>query len=912
MSGQSVVEDLKKLGLISLKLAKKILRGSSFINGISKTRGCSFSLSVDSGSKSMSNQVIPSCFIMPMLRNAAASQSIRVCQMAHSIILRTDLESNLFKVNMLLHAYFVCGGISSALQVFNEMRNRDVVSWNTMISGFVRQGFFYKGFSFLRLMKRSGIFPTQSTFTTALVASKEEGSFTSCQLIHGQSLKLGLSTDCRVGNSLLTAYVGGGSTKEAVKVFGEMNNFDETSCEILSRAYLQEGASDQAFELFRNAHLLGITFSDFALSSLIKLCGNLELVDHGIQIHGYIIKAGFESGISIANALITMYARYYKLDDSEHLFECLEEKDIVTWNSMIGSYAFNSLGDCGVRYIASFLWEGLRMNTSTFSSFLSCCSSVTVIETAKMAHAMILKFLETLDQRAYNIILTMYCRCRSLSISQTVFRSTEKKDIVSYNLLLGLYRDEGFYAESVKLLRESQLEGFINVDERMFLSIISSCAKLLHLDFGVQVHGCIVKNGFERLFLLGNSLLELYSQCGEVKEMERIFREIEKPDLFSWNVMIMGYTRYGFINKAIRVWHEMKLEGIVANEYSYTVMIDLCDCVERLAIGEQIHGHIYKSGMDFDTALMNSLLSMYSNCGLMEKASLIFEDIHIVDAISWNAMVSGCVQNGFVESSLKFYLSMNSRGIKPNQMTFLSICKSCAMLADMFIGSQFHAQVIRRGFECEVPVSNSLITMYAKCGNIRGASKIFRSTMHKDMITWNSMICGYACHGFGAEALSIFAEMKFSGFKPNAVTFVGVLSACSHAGLISEALDLLSSMYRDHNIVPNEEHYTCVVDVLCRAGKLREAKDFILKMPFEPPSMIWRTVLRACRENGNLAFGEEAGERILQWNPKESAGYVLLSNIYASVGKLDYKAYTWRMMKDMGVRKETGCSWICS
>ncbi|KAG9457020.1 hypothetical protein H6P81_001528 [Aristolochia fimbriata] len=860
----------------------------------------------------MSASIIPSSLITSMLRNAAASQSIRVCQMAHAIILRTGQDSNLLKTNMLLHAYIVCGRISSTLKVFNEMHHRDVVSWNTMMSGYVRLGFPHMGFSFLCQMKRWGIFPTQSTFVTALIASSEEGSFTNCQLIHGESLKLGLSSDCLVGNALLTAYVGAGCTKEAVKIFDEMYDFDETSCEILSRAYIQEHESDQAFKLFRNAHLAAVTFSEFALSSLITLCANLELVDHGIQIHGYIIKAGLESGISIVNALITMYARFYKLEDFEHLFECSGGKDIVTWNSTIGGHAFNGLGDCGVGYIARFLWEGWRMNTSTLSSFLACCSSVTVFETAKMVHAMILKFLDTLDQRVNNIILTMYCRCRILSVSRTVFGLMETRDAVSYNLLIGLYRDQSFYEESIELLHECQLEGFIDVDERIFSSIISSCAKLLHLDFGVQVHGCIIKNGFERIFPLNNFLLELYSQCGERKKMERIFEEIEEPDLLSWNMMIMGYTRCGFMNKSVEIWHEMKQKGIKANEYTLSVMIDMCSCVERWAMGEQIHAHIYKSGMDFDTALMNSLLSMYANCGLMEKASLIFEDIHVVDAISWNAIISGCVQNGFIEDSLKFYLSMNREGIKPNQMTFLSICKSCAELSDISIGSQFHAQVIKRGFEFEVPVCNSFITIYSKCGIIEDALKIFRSTNHKDVITWNSMICGYAHHGFGVEALDLFAEMKYSGLKPNEVTVVGVLSACSHAGLVSEALDLFGSIFRDYNIVPNEEHYTCMVDILCRVGKIKEAKDFILKMPFEPSPMIWRTVLRACKENGHLALGEEAGERIIQWYPQDSAGYVLLSNLYNSLGERDHKAYTWKMMKDMGIKKKIGCSWIWS
>ncbi|XP_077224230.1 pentatricopeptide repeat-containing protein At4g13650-like [Tasmannia lanceolata] len=830
--------------------------------------------------------------------------------MAHSCIIQTGFESDALVANILLHTYCSCCAISDALHLFDEIRKRDVVSWNTMISGFLKCGFFLDGFSFFREMKLAGIRPSQSSFASVLVCSIEMGSFKMCQQIHGESLKCGFSFDCFVGNALLTAYVKCGDVLNARKLFDRMQNPDEVSFEIMLRGYIQQGNFDKAIELFKYSYLLGVNSSPFALSCLISQCVSSKLIDIGIQIHGYIIKLGLDSVASIANSLITMYSRSYLLGDAECLFDRLRQPDIVTWNSLIGGYAFNDLGDAGVGLVGRFLSSGMRMNESTFSSFLSCCVAVTVLENAKMCHVLILKLRESIDQGTDNIILTMYCRCKSLSYASTVFRTIEERDAVSFNLLNGLFRDHGCYEESIKLCCKAQLEGIIKIDEIMHSSVISSCSKLVCFEMGRQIHSCVIKTGYERVFLLKNSLLEMYSQCGRLNDMQKFFSEIDEPDLFSWNMMIMGYARYGLIDESVRVWREMNELGIEFNEFSYCAMIDACNCVETLVIGEQIHSHINKSGLFSDTALMNSLLSMYSNCGMMDKASMVFEELRFVDSISWNAIVSGYAQNGLAKESLRFYFLMIQSGLKPNDVTFLSISKSCGILAELVLGSQLHAQVIKRAFELDVSVSNSFITMYAKCGNIHDSSKVFQNAIRRDVITWNSMIFGYAQHGCGREALEIFMEMKISGLEPNEVTFVGVLCACSHAGLISEAWYQFNSMYKDYNIVPSEEHYACMVDILCRAGQLRDAKDLIEKMPFDPSSLIWRTLLSACRGNENIKLGEEAAERIMELEPQDSAAFVLLSNIYALAEKSENKAEMRRLMKDRGVKKEVGYSWI--
>ncbi|PIA47145.1 hypothetical protein AQUCO_01400089v1 [Aquilegia coerulea] len=807
--------------------------------------------------------------------------------MGHSCILKSGFESDIVISNKLLHVYCSCSSLSDALKVFNEMPERDVVSWNTMISGYAGSGYVEDGVKFYLEMRLAGVDPSQSSFVSVLIALVEMGNLEYCRQVH--------------------------DLKESRKLFDRIQKFDEVSLEILLRGYLQEGISiHDAIELFKYSFLSGVPFSIFAISSVLSLCASVDGIVHGIQIHGYVVKDGRNTNISIVNALITMYARSYRLNDAVCLFDEARLHDIVAWNSLIAGYAFNSEGDLGLDIVGRFLSTGMQMNESTFSSLHSCCTNVTSLESARKAHALIIKLREFRDIGSDNVILTMYCKCRSLNNATSVFKTLVERDTVSYNLIVGLFRIHGWFEESIRILHLIQLEGF-KVDECVYSNLISSCSRLFDSEVGQQIHACIIKTGFDMIAPLGNSLLEMYSHCGKLKDMEKIVKEIDVPDIFTWNTILMGYTNFGFLDQSIQVWEKMKISGVVLNEFSYCAIVDICTYVEAPLMGEQIHATIKKLGLGSDTALMNSIITMYSNCEIMEKASMIFEEIPVNDSVSWNAMICGYAQNGFTEKSIEFYLLMNISGSKPNNMTFASIFKSCADHSLLLLGLQFHTEVIKTGLELSIIVSNSLITMYAKCGEINDATKIFMNTRNnRDVITWNSMICAFAHHGCGREALDTFSEMKALGEKPNAVTFVGALSACGHAGLISEASAIFDSMFQEHSIVPSEEHYACLVDIFCRAGRLGEAKELIRNMPYNSCSLIWRTFLSACRTYENIEFGKEAAEKLMQLEPHDSSAYVLLSNIYASVEKMEEKAEMRRIMKYKSVQKDVGFSLICS
>ncbi|KAF6167033.1 hypothetical protein GIB67_041288 [Kingdonia uniflora] len=867
---------------------------------------------VDRRPQSNPTQIIKPSHLISILRNSTVSPPSLVGKITHAYILKSGFASDLVLSNNLLHVYCSCSMVSDARKLFNEMSERDVVSWNTMISGFIKLKIFESGFEFYCEMKREGLRPSQSSFASVLVASTGMSGLKLCREIHGEILKCGFGEDVLVGNALLTAYVKYGDILESQKLFHEADNVDDVSFEILLSGYVQQGnPPHDAFELFKYSLNVQVSLSCFAFSSLISLFACDEVINHGIQIHGHLVKIGLHLDTSITNSLITMYAKSYLLENAVCLFEGAVLRDIVTWNSMIAGYGFNGEGDFGVGLVGRFLLTGMRMNESTFLSFLSCSAVVTFFERARMAHVLALKLKEQPDLETDNTILAMYCRCRSLSYAFDVFNSMEEKDVVSYNTLTGLLRNNELHKESLSLFCLNQLAGF-KVNEFIYSSVISSCSRLVDSDIGRQIHGCIIKTGFEKIPPLANSVLEMYSQCRRLTDMEIIFHDIENPDIFTWNTIVIGYAQFGFFDKSIRTLGVMSELCVEFNEFTYCVIIDICSYVEMQQMGEQVHTRIKKLGFGSDTALMNSLLTMYANCGVMEKAFAIFQEIPSRDYISWNAMVCGYAKNDFAQELLDCYVLMNMNNFKPNNLTFASICKLCALNSELLLGLQFHAEVIKRGFDLDITVSNSLITMYGKCGDIQDSSKIFlhTSVTGRDVITWNSMICAYASHGCGREALGTFSEMKIRGIKPNAITFVGVLSACGHAGLVIESQVLFDSMYQEHGVVPREEHYACMVDILSRAGRLKESNELIENMPYDPCSLIWRTLLSACRLNGNIELGKETADKLIQLQPNDSSAYILLSNIYASAENMEEKAEMRRRMGDRRVMKKMGVSLI--
>jgi pentatricopeptide repeat protein len=280
------------------------------------------------------------------------------------------------------------------------------------------------------------------------------------------------------------------------------------------------------------------------------------------------------------------------------------------------------------------------------------------------------------------------------------------------------------------------------------------------------------------------------------------------------------------------------------------------------------------------------------------------------DVISWNAVIGGYVANNYSKEAFDFFSKMREEGLKPDRITYISILKACSSPAFLQQGKEIHTQAAEAALSSDVSIGNALVNMYAKCGSMEDAQQVLDNMSFRDVISWNAVIGGLAQHGRGQDALGIFEQMEREGVNPDAVTFVNVLSACSHAGLVEEGHKFFYVMSQNYGIVPTNEHYGCMVDLLGRAGHLNEAENLIKDMPLEANATVWGALLGACRVHSDLMRAERAAENYLKIDPENAAVYVTLSQLYAASGLWDSAAKVRKLMDDRGLKKEPGRSWI--
>ncbi|KAF7129180.1 hypothetical protein RHSIM_Rhsim10G0036200 [Rhododendron simsii] len=405
-----------------------------------------------------------------------------------------------------------------------------------------------------------------------------------------------------------------------------------------------------------------------------------------------------------------------------------------------------------------------------------------------------------------------------------------------------------------------------------FPFVLKACTKLSWVKAGCAVHGKVVKFGFEWNSFGRNALIYFHANCGDIRVANELFDGSEKDDVVAWSALTAGYARRGELGAARKLFNEMPVKDLV----SWNVMI-----------------------------------TGYAKRGEMESARELFDEVPKRDVVTWNVMIAGYVFSGEHERALEMFEEMRRVGERPDEVTMLSLLCACADSGALDLGEKIHCSILEmhsRGLS--ILLGNALIDMYAKCGSIQKALEVFQGMREKDVSTWNSIIGGLAFHGHSEESIRLFEEMRRLKIRPNEITFVEVLVACSHAGEVKQGHRYFNLMRDEYNITPNIKHRGCMVDMLGRAGKLEEAFEFIDTMEIQPNAIVWRTLLGACRVHGNVKLGRRANERLLGMRNDQSADYVLLSNIYASQGVWDGVETVRKLMDDSGVRKEVGGSLI--
>ncbi|KAJ9539760.1 hypothetical protein OSB04_026266 [Centaurea solstitialis] len=408
-----------------------------------------------------------------------------------------------------------------------------------------------------------------------------------------------------------------------------------------------------------------------------------------------------------------------------------------------------------------------------------------------------------------------------------------------------------------------------------------------------------------------NTVIYAYAKKGKVDHARRLFVEMPEPDIVSWNSMMVGYTQIGCFEKAIKMFIDMISSKVIPTQYTFNIVLASCAAMKSLDIGQKVHSFVVELGLGSHSRVADSLLNMYAKSGDLLMAKTVFGRMKLKSTVSWNTLLAMHMQNGFNEEAIDLFRSMIKGGPEPDIYTLSAMLSVSSRVASLDHGKQIHARAIKSEALHSVTLSNALIDMYAKCGNISNAQRVFEPiSCLKDTILWTTMVVSLARHGHGEESLELFEKMLSLDINPNHITYVGVISACTHMGLVEEGRGYFKSMQEKHGIEPNTVHYACMIDLLGRAGKLQEAWDVIQNMPIEPNVMAWKSLLASSFIHKNMELAKVAAEKALLIEPDDSGTYMALANVYSACGNWEYAAEIRRSMRFRQVKKDQGFSWV--
>lgn len=629
----------------------------------------------------------------------------------------------------------------------------------------------------------------------------------------------------------------------------------------------------------------------------------------GKALHCEALKKGNCLDSLAANTLLNFYAKSNLLDDACRLFDEIPDRNIVSFVTLMQGYGRAEKFSEAVELFVRTHREGHELNPFVFTTFLKLLVSMEKAEFGRAIHACIVKLGHDSNAFVGTALIDAYSLCRYVASAKQVFDGIDCKDMVCWTGMITCFTENDCFEDALGLFSQMRMVGY-QPNHYTFASVFKACVGLDLVGLGKSLHGSVVKTCHELDLYVGVGLLELYSKFGNMDDAHKVFDELPKKDVIHWSFMISCYSQSFQSMQAVELFQHMRQCSILPNQFTFASVLKACASMESLVLGKQIHSVVLHMGLNSDLFVSNAIMDVYAKCGVIDDSVQIFEDSETKNDVTWNTLIGGYVQLGDTQKALNLFTDMLEHQIQATEVTYSGVLRACASLAAINPGNQIHTLAIKTTYSKTCVVGNSLIDMYAKCGAIDEARLVFDKLSMRDEVTWNTMISGYSMHGLGRESLRVFEMMRESNTRPNKLTFVSVLSACSNSGLLDEGQAYFDSMVKEYDIEPCLEHYTCMVWLLGRSGDLIKAHSLIQTIPFEPSVMVWRALLGACVIHRDVELGRIAAENVLELEPQDEAAYVLLSNIYANARRWGSVAYVRKTMKKKGVKKEPGLSWI--
>ncbi|CAI0475855.1 unnamed protein product [Linum tenue] len=686
----------------------------------------------------------------------------------------------------------------------------------------------------------------------------------------------------------------------------EFVDFNAKICQFCEMSNLKK-----AMEWFRLSEKPSISSSTYC--AVLQLCAELKSLQDGKEVHSVISCNDVQINGILGTRLVFMYVSCGELRQGRLVFDQVVNEKVFLWNLMINEYAkVEDFAEC-VYLFQKMLNAGIAADSYTFSCILKCFAASESVKNGEWLHGYLLKLdLAACNCSVVNSLLSFYAKVGRVESARKLFDELPQRDVVSWNSMISGYVANGGSEEGLEVFKLMVSSG-VEIDLASAVIVLSACASCSDLSLGRSVHSFGIKLHFNKETKFCNILLDMYSKCGDLAAASRVFEKTSEQSVVSWTSMIQAYSRSGLFHDAIRLFHEMTSSGTKPDIFTLSAVLHACASSGSLESGKSVHNYITEQGLEPNLFVCNALMDMYAKCGSMEDASLVFSQMPVKDIISWNTIIGGYTKNDLPNEAVHHLATMVSGKWEPDGRTISCILPACASLSALNMGRQIHCYVLRNGHHLsdDRHIANALVDMYIKCGALVLARSLFDTMIpSKDLVSWTVMIAGYGMHGFGKEAIRAFEEMRREGIKPDGVSFISVLYACSHSGLVNEGWRFFNIMQKECKIEPSLEHYACMVDLLSRSGKLQMAYEFIKGMPIKPDATIWGALLCGCRIHHDVKLAERVAEHVFELEPENAGYYVLLANIYAEAEKWEEVKKLRVKIGRRGLKKHPGCSWI--
>ncbi|CAA7401989.1 unnamed protein product [Spirodela intermedia] len=823
----------------------------------------------------------PDCYAAAAAaKSCGALSAVPLGRSLHGFLTRAALSSSPAVAKGLTDMYFRLGLLHDSLQMFSLISPRDAAAWNILLSGHSRLRLLSEVTSLFGSMHAGGGDPNSITVAVVLSVCAKLGDLTGGRVVHGYVVKKGLAAETLAGNALVSMYAKCGLVAaDAAVAFREIAVKDIISWNSMIAGSVEGGLVGEAFVLLRQMVASGFEPNCATLVTVLPVCcASLERGRlWGKELHGRVVTSGMEKEVtSVCNALMAFYARIGDSPAMELVFRRMKKSsvDLVSWNTAIGGCAMNGRPARALELFHELLSSpvGLEPDAATLVTVLPACAQLGDVAEGRKIHRLVLLGAGGLYEETSvgNALLSFYSRCGLLADAARVFSQIQDRDLVSWNAMLGCYAGAGDEGGLLAALHGMRREGF-RPDSVTVLTLLQGCSATATATAGAaggaagkrdrELHGFSIRVGFIDRPAVGNAIADVYSRCGPLEYAVRVCRNHPGRNVISGRTMISVFMKHGSLEDAQKIFNEEEDE-------------------EEKGEGEG-EGEGEREG---------------------ERGGIQ----------SWNLMIQGYAQNGLPHQAIAMFLELHRRPMKPNAVTVMSVLLACSRLASIQLVRQCHGYAARALVsDDDTHLEGALLDAYCKCGGVQVAQKIFQISSGKDHVSYTAMAGGYAMSGMAGEALAIFREMLESGIRPDHVTVTILLSACSHGGLLREGLELfLLATGKVLAGEPTIENYSCVVDLFARAGRLREAYEFIRRLPREANASLWGTLLGACRIHGEVEIGRLAADRLFAVERENVGNYVVMSNIYAAEERWDAVERVRGLVKARELRKPPGCSWI--